>query len=96
VIFPEYYDIHFLYYYNQNWFKDIDIRHKLKANHIYPLMDVQKVKELNLTGTIAVVDADFQFLQANQNVKKSFLLNGYTLIKAQQFKGNFTVYLFSN
>lgn len=96
VIFPEYYDIHFLYYYNQNLFKDIDFRNKLKANHIYPLMDVQKVKELNLKGTIAVVDADFQFLQANQKVKKSFLLYGYTLIKAQQFKGNFTVYLFTN
>lgn len=95
VIFPEYYDIHFLYHYDQRLFKDTAIRKKLKSHHIYPLMDVQKVKDLNLKGTIAVIDADFQFLQVNQNVKKSFLLNGYILLKAQQFKGNFTVYLFS-
>jgi len=94
VLLPEYYDIHFLYYYDQNLFKDTSIRKKLKANHIYTLMDVQKIKDLNLTGSIAVVDADFHFIQPNQDIKQSFLSNGYLLRNEKSFKGKFNVYLF--
>ena len=55
---------------------------------------VQELKDLPLKGKIALVDADFNFLQPNQHIQQWFLDNGYQLISNKKFKGNFTVSIF--
>ena len=95
VLFPNYYDLNFMYHFNQEQFKDVHFRVHLNESDIYPMNVVQELKDLPLKGKIALVDADFNFLQPNQHVQQWFLGNGYQLISSKKFKGNFTVSIFT-
>ncbi len=95
VLFPNYYDLNFMYYYNQEQFKDVHFRDHINASGIYPMNVVQELKDLPLKGKIALVDADFNFLQPNQHLQQWFLDNGYQLVSSKKFKGNFTVSIFT-
>lgn len=94
VLFPNYYDLNFMYHYNQEQFKDVHFRDHINVTGIYPMNVVQELKDLPLKGKIALVDADFNFLQPNQHVQQWFLENGYRLVSCKKFKGNFTVSIF--
>ena len=94
VLFPNYYDLNFMYHFSRKQFKDVDFRDHITASGIYPMNVVQKLKDLPLKGKIALVDADFNFLQPNQHIQQWFLDNGYQLISNKKFKGNFTVSIF--
>lgn len=95
VVFPNYYDLNFIYHYNQEQFKDVRFRDHINASGIYPMNVVQELKDLPLKGKIALVDADFNFLQPNQHIQQWFLDNGYQLISSKKFKGNFSVSIYS-
>lgn len=95
VLFPNYYDLNFMYHYNQEQFKDVHFRNHINVTGIYPMNVVQELKDLPLKGKIALVDADFNFLQPNQHVQQWFLENGYRLVSCKKFKGNFTVSIFT-
>ncbi|MEN9998266.1 MAG: hypothetical protein RI922_1256 [Bacteroidota bacterium] len=95
VIFPNYYDLNFMYYFDQQKFKNVHFRDRISTSGIYPMNVVQELKDLPLEGKIALVDADFKFLQPNQHVQKWFLDNNYRLLEQKNFKGNFQVSIFS-
>jgi mannosyltransferase len=94
VLFPNYYDLNFMYHFNRKQFNDVHFRDHITASGIYPMNVVQELKDLPLKGKIALVDADFNFLQPNQHIQQWFLDNGYQLISIKKFKGNFTVSIF--
>jgi hypothetical protein len=94
VLFPNYYDLNFIYHFNQEQFKDVHFRNHINASGIYPMNVVQELKDLPLKGKIALVDADFNFLQPNQHVQQWFMDNGYQLVSSKKFKGNFSVSIF--
>lgn len=94
VIAPDYYDYTFLYHYDKALFKDLSIRKKESSLGIFAIKDIKSLNAFKLDATVAVVDADFGFVQSNQSLKEWFLQNNYSLIDSKEFKGNYSVYLY--
>lgn len=94
IIAPDYYDLTFLYHYDQNLFKDISIRQNKEQYGIYAIKNIGTLDSLQFKESVAVVDADFEFVNPGQSVKKWFLDNNYDLKSMTNFKGNYKVYLF--
>lgn len=94
VIAPDYYDLTFLYHYDQELFKDISIRGHLNEYGIYAIKETTDLTNYSFSGSIVLIDIDFEFTHPGQSIKKWFIENGYNLIKSKRFKGNYKVYLF--
>lgn len=95
VIAPNYYDYTFLYHYDMDLFKDLSIRKKESSLGIFAIKEIKSLNTFKLDATVAVVDADFEFIQSKQSLKDWFLQNNYSLIDSKEFKGNYSVYLFN-
>jgi hypothetical protein len=95
IIVPNYYDITYLYHYNQALFKDVEIRSKENSMEIYPIEFSEELKSVRLSSKIAIIDADFKFTSNEKNPNDWILEKHYHLLKRKVFKGNYTVSIYS-
>jgi uncharacterized membrane protein len=91
VIAPHYYDLTFLYHYNQNYFKNTTIRKLENSLGIYPINDGNDIKKINLKGKIAVIDADFNFTTQEKIPQDWFKEKNLKILKVNYFKTNYKV-----
>lgn len=91
IIAPYYYDLTFLYHYNQNYFKNTNIRKLENSLGIYPINDGNDVKKINLKGKIAVIDADFNFTSQEKIPQDWFKEKNLKILKVNYFKTNYKV-----
>jgi hypothetical protein len=91
VIAPHYYDLTFLYHYNQNYFKNTSIRKLENSLGIYPINDGNDIKKINLKGKIAVIDADFNFTSQEKIPQDWFKEKNLKILKVNYFKTNYKV-----
>jgi len=94
VIAPDYYDLTFMYHYNQNFFKDEYLRINELKNGIYPLINEQTLEQLESKRQLVVIDADYSFSHPTDTslewIKRNFTLNSQRI-----FKGNYSVSVYS-
>lgn len=94
VIAPDYYDLTFMYHYNQNLFKDEYLRINELKNGIYPLINEQTLEQLESKKQLVVIDADYSFSHPTDTslewIKRNFTLNSQRI-----FKGNYSVSVYS-
>jgi uncharacterized membrane protein len=94
VIAPEYYDLTFIYHYNQELFKDDYLRLNELKNGIYPLINQQTLEQLESKKELVLIDADYSFSHPTDTslewIKRNFTLNSQRI-----FKGNYTVSVYS-
>ena len=94
VIAPDYYDLTFMYHYNQNLFKDEYLRINELKNGIYPLINEQTLEQLESKRQLVVIDADYSFSHPTDTslewIKRNFTLNSQRI-----FKGNYSVSVYS-
>lgn len=95
VIAPDYYDLTFLYHYDRKLFQDVSIRKQLDQKGIHRIKRLDDLNNLQLNGSVAVIDAEFAFVNAGQSVKNWFLDHDFHLKSSNNFKGNYKVYLFT-
>ena len=94
VIAPDYYDLTFIYHYNQELFKDDYLRLNELKNGIYPLINQQTLEQLESKKELVLIDADYSFSHPTDTslewIKRNFTLNSQRI-----FKGNYTVSVYS-
>ncbi len=94
VIAPDYYDLTFMYHYNQELFKDDYLRLNELKNGIYPLINQQTLEQLESKKELVLIDADYSFSHPTDTslewIKRNFTLNSQRI-----FKGNYTVSVYS-
>ena len=94
VIAPEYYDLTFIYHYNQELFEDEYLRLNELKNGIYPLINEHTLEQLKSKKELVLIDADYSFSHPTDTslewIKRNFTLNSQRI-----FKGNYTVSVYS-
>ena len=94
VIAPDYYDLTFMYHFNQKLFKEEYLRINEVKNGIYPLINEQTLEQLVSKKQLVVIDADYSFSHPTDTslewIKRNFTLNSQRI-----FKGNYSVSVYS-
>jgi uncharacterized membrane protein len=94
VIAPDYYDLTFMYHYNQKLFKEEYLRINEVKNGIYPLINQQTLEQLKSKKELVLIDADYSFSHPTDTslewIKRNFTLNSQRI-----FKGNYSVSVYS-
>ena len=94
VIAPDYYDLTFIYHFNQKLFKEEYLRINEVKNGIYPLINEQTLEQLVSKKQLVVIDADYSFSHPTDTslewIKRNFTLNSQRI-----FKGNYSVSVYS-
>jgi uncharacterized membrane protein len=94
VIAPDYYDLTFMYHYNQKLFKEEYLRINEIKNGIYPLINEQTLKQLESKKQLVLIDADYSFSHPTDTSLEWFRKH-FSLISQRIFKGNYTVSVYS-
>jgi hypothetical protein len=94
VIAPDYYDLTFMYHYNQKLFKEEYLRINEIKNGIYPLINEQTLKQLESKKQLVLIDADYSFSHPTDTSLEWFRKH-FRLISQRIFKGNYTVSVYS-
>ncbi len=94
VIAPEYYDLNFLYYYNRKQFENPNLRKDEAKSGIYGVVSLDSLLSLK-PDSFTLIDANFAFTHPGANLTQHIRGKGYQLTKAQKFKGDYSVMVFS-
>ena len=94
VIAPDYYDLTFMYHYNQKLFKEEYLRINEIKNGIYPLINEQTLKLLESEKQLVLIDADYSFSHPS-DTSLTWFRKHFSLISQRTFKGNYKVSVYS-
>lgn len=95
VITPPYYDLTFLYHFDQKLFKDwVSFPGESDFNKIQPIYSFDEVKDANDYSRIILVDDNSQFVYPGNEIKLKLEAWG-NLVEENVFKGGTSVHVFS-
>lgn len=95
ILTPDYYDLTFMYHYNPVLFKHVTLKQEESTHGIFAISTANSLDHFRLNDTLALVDADFQFVNQHENCKSWLEQKGYKSLENKRFKGNYTVELFA-
>ncbi len=90
LIAPEYYDLTFIYHYNNRLFKDDYLRTNEVKNGFYPLINSQTLEQIRTKKQFVLIDADYSFSHPKDTTQK-WLEANFKLESQREFKGNYLV-----
>ncbi len=93
VISPPYYDLTFVYHWDQNLFEAGHEKNALFQHEVYPIYDINDIAVIQLKKPIVLVDADSKFVFGEQKIKNQ-LLQKFTMRESRTFLGNYEVVVF--
>lgn len=95
IVAPDYFDLTFMYHYNQKLFKDPNSRSQWDRNGIHPFNETLDFEKFTLqTDSFWLVDADLSFTQPQSGLTER-LKQDYKMEKKINFKGSYSLTLFS-
>jgi uncharacterized membrane protein len=94
VICPPFYDITFIYHFDQQIFEDyLGIEESMESNDIYKIYSYEDIDTDNYVNRLIFVDANSKFLYEGNNIL-SKLDSEHTYLESQNFKGDMVVYIY--
>lgn len=94
VIAPDYYDLTFIYHFNQALFKRTDLRAIENKHGIFPLKDRTVLDEMYHHRQFIYIDADYAFTRP-EDTSLYWLKTHFHLVSVKAFKGGYKVYRFA-
>ena len=93
LISPAWFDLNFLYYYNHDWFKNLNYSDSLHDHSIFQLNNLKQMNTINFLSASAVlyIDAGSEIIDRDHKIFES-LSNSFPDNSRQEFPGHMTVY----
>jgi len=94
-ISPPYYDLTFLYHFNQDYFKQKKSGNELNEINVFPVYNLDELDLNKLKYPIVFIDAASEFVYGDSKMK-TVLDSTFVLQEERNFLGDYVVYVYGN